>query len=830
MIFNNAMFSKISFIRRGTPISVTRKLLWWAITVLPFLWSQLAFGSTLSNLANSMQAGTWAQFTTNSIQAMLASETGASGILLNYAMTGNWNPNEGKAYFFGADHHGGLPGYGARLVWYDEASNTWLRSAVQPAGTAEPSTLLDPWTGGPDPVHGYDLWSIDVANQFMYWNSYDNNTGTITMSRSPMPVGPDTFVSLTPAFTAAQYDAGYVGSEYWPGKGFVVFDCNSAGGQVIIRNDSDGSYISLTDNFTTAPYHCAAVYSPTYNVMIFGGGNNNTQEDSRIVWKLNSDNTYTRLTDTPFSDGWGIQKYNAALDPVSGNFLFEGNGELWELNPTGSGSWTQKTGAAVPPSGVLNPVGGANGVISIPISNYGVVMYVSCLVGNCSVFLYKNAAGTSSPPSTLAPTVNISANPTSIASGGASTLSWTSANATSCTASNGWSGTKAVSGSQSMGNLTANTSYTLTCTGTGGSASQTVTVGITSQASTPPPSSVATDFQTRCSAAGVVRCFGFDTNADLGPAAFGANFGNFNNSGVCNSSATVLCPVVDTSISASGGGSMKFTIPSQSGAGASGQWYANFSSDLSTRFGQNSDFYIQWRQRFSTEFLNTVYQGGGGWKQMITGMGDNPGCSTSYSANCTVSCTGADVVTQNTYQRGFAQAYQSCSQQGGLGHIPYWPFEDTTIIPGDIDLQDGMPSPYCLYSKLGSSTNNCFYYFPNEWMTFQLHVSTGPLVDDQSGSGMKVYQNSHVDLWVAREGQPSQQVLNFGPFNINADIGEQYGKVWLLPYHTGKDPTQVHPTGYTWYDELIISTSKIADPGYTAPATPPLAPTNLILQ
>jgi hypothetical protein len=39
----------------------------------------------------------------------------------------------------------------------------------------------------------------------------------------------------------------------------------------------------------------------------------------------------------------------------------------------------------------------------------------------------------------------------------------------------------------------------------------------------------------------------------------------------------------------------------------------------------------------------------------------------------------------------------------------------------------------------------------------------------------------------------------------------KFGKVWLLPYHTGKSAAQVHPTGFMWYDELIISTAQIAD-------------------
>ena len=81
---------------------------------------------------------------------------------------------------------------------------------------------------------------------------------------------------------------------------------------------------------------------------------------------------------------------------------------------------------------------------------------------------------------TPAPTVTITATPTSVTSGSASTLSWSSANATSCTASGAWSGTKSTSGSQSTGNLTANSTFTLSCTGTGGTTSQSTTVNVAS--------------------------------------------------------------------------------------------------------------------------------------------------------------------------------------------------------------------------------------------------------------------------------------------------------------------------------------------------------------
>ena len=57
------------------------------------------------------------------------------------------------------------------------------------------------------------------------------------------------------------------------------------------------------------------------------------------------------------------------------------------------------------------------------------------------------------------------------------TLTWSTVGASSCTASGGWSGTKATSGSENISNITQTTTFTLTCTGTNrqpGTASVTV--------------------------------------------------------------------------------------------------------------------------------------------------------------------------------------------------------------------------------------------------------------------------------------------------------------------------------------------------------------------
>jgi hypothetical protein len=82
------------------------------------------------------------------------------------------------------------------------------------------------------------------------------------------------------------------------------------------------------------------------------------------------------------------------------------------------------------------------------------------------------------PPPPPAPTASLSANPTSIKAGKSSTLSWSSTNATSCTgggfAASGTSGSAIVHPS-------ATTTYSITCSGSGGSATANATVNVTSR-------------------------------------------------------------------------------------------------------------------------------------------------------------------------------------------------------------------------------------------------------------------------------------------------------------------------------------------------------------
>lgn len=86
------------------------------------------------------------------------------------------------------------------------------------------------------------------------------------------------------------------------------------------------------------------------------------------------------------------------------------------------------------------------------------------------------------------PTATFSAGATSIASGQSVTLTWSSNDTTSCTATaapsnSQWSGTKATSGSQTISSLTATTAFALSCSNTNSSINKSASVNVSTSAS-----------------------------------------------------------------------------------------------------------------------------------------------------------------------------------------------------------------------------------------------------------------------------------------------------------------------------------------------------------
>ena len=102
------------------------------------------------------------------------------------------------------------------------------------------------------------------------------------------------------------------------------------------------------------------------------------------------------------------------------------------------------------------------------------ILIVFLLVAACGG---GGGGGGSPTPSEPSPTVSISSSSSSVLLDSVITLTWSSANATSCSASGVWNGSKGTSGSEDVTISTpGNNTFGLSCTGAGGSASASVSV------------------------------------------------------------------------------------------------------------------------------------------------------------------------------------------------------------------------------------------------------------------------------------------------------------------------------------------------------------------
>lgn len=152
--------------------------------------------------------------------------------------------------------------------------------------------------------------------------------------------------------------------------------------------------------------------------------------------------------------------------------LLAKNGENHVGRHSESGIWTALLAACV-----LLAVGGCSGSSAreeIEDEVQNVTGGVPPATGSGST---PSPGGTSNPGSP-APTVTLNSSNLTIDEGGNATLTWSSLDADSCSASGGWSGSRSLSGSQAVGPLSAATTFTLSCDGPGGTSIQMISVSV----------------------------------------------------------------------------------------------------------------------------------------------------------------------------------------------------------------------------------------------------------------------------------------------------------------------------------------------------------------
>ena len=352
----------------------------------------------------------------------------------------------------------------------------------------------------------------------------------------------------------------------------------------------------------------------------------------------------------------------------------------------------------------------------------------------------------------------------------------------------------------------------------------------------------AASFAERCTGPGVVLCDPLDDGQVKGvgvtgrtpnvtlPEAIAGKYGDWRWCLTPNAKghSAPRAPAIDRTTKASGSGSLRFTIASNSGAGDSGYCQIDFTPDNSIQFGEGDSFFVQYRVRFSCELLyvdcdpkspgykqarrryrilgQSPGAAAGGFKVSMIGAGDN--AKLHYP---TSSCTLVEIALVNTRQLGIVGGYHSCgwyagfSQYYGLSHVSGNGMFDTQPMGGrgpvnherhcwNLDPDTGR--------LLDRAWKECVLWQADEWMTVTQQVTIGRWATKSTDPA----RSSNYRLWVSREGGPAVLVFDY---DLNLRVPEalfmQYGKVWLLPYSTNKDPAETHPEAYMWFDELIVS-------------------------
>jgi hypothetical protein len=287
------------------------------------------------------------------------------------------------------------------------------------------------------------------------------------------------------------------------------------------------------------------------------------------------------------------------------------------------------------------------------------------------------------------------------------------------------------------------------------------------------------DFHSRCATVGVIVCEGFDDAAKFVP-------GVFPNTGLYPGSDGTIEIVQDTTIKASGSGSLRYPIKASDGTGPTvrdDNWLLNFGQT----FAQNSTFYVQFRYRVDTAYTTT------NWDDPAKG-GSSP--KIADFANHGASCGQTEITTNNRGGSDMPMMYTSCGGRGFFVNV------GTTLWNNSNPPYQWQNGYYnCAYPFTPSGKGGCFKMPANAWITFYYRIQLGAWGQP----------NSHITAWVAPDGRPLQTFVDVTNMTMNADT-PGFDAIWFNVYMTGFSRNATNPAANAWLDEVIVSSTPIPAP------------------
>ncbi|HNP37823.1 MAG TPA: hypothetical protein PKK10_18425, partial [Woeseiaceae bacterium] len=230
----------------------------------------------------------------------------------------------------------------------------------------------------------------------------------------------------------------------------------------------------------------AAIDSNRHRMIVVGGYNGN---NGLMVWDLDNPGAgHSKPSSSGARNLENVQAPGLVYDPVADLYVgWNGGSDVYTLDPD---TWVWSRVSPASSNAVQGPAKNPNGTYGrfqyIPSKN----AYIVVSRTGENVFYYKLTDGAGQAPGDPAPSIDLSANPLQVMPGDFATISWSTADASSCTASGSWAGNKAVSSNgeafnETVGPLNTDSSFTLDCEGPGGSTSASLTIIVQNSAPTP---------------------------------------------------------------------------------------------------------------------------------------------------------------------------------------------------------------------------------------------------------------------------------------------------------------------------------------------------------
>ncbi len=438
----------------------------------------LLAGAVQAGPIEDLQPGHWYEIPNSRLSAVLPSplppgNTGPDSIMDTWN-GGAYDSKRDRLVVWGGGH---LDYGGNELYVFDVTTFQWTR-LTNPSSDVSGSGPYYP-DGQPRSRHTYEVLEYLPApvDRFCAWG----NSSTYPQSDYFSNVDCFDFNTSTWSLRTNVPTIDYGGITAYDADRDLLIHHSTANGRLNVYNWATDTWRSGPANGEFVSYELTADYDPVRKELVGVGGGGGPQ--GVYTWNasnLNNLGDMRPLASTGHDGVVNILNPGVQWDPILKRIVVWGNGtNLYSLDRT-TNVWQRHTPA---PTNTVDPGQRAdNGSFGRfrYMPRYNAYIVVNSI--NANVFVYKLTASSG----VVTPTVNLAADPTTVQTQGSTQLTWSTADADSCSASDGWTGDRPTSGTETVGPLASDTTLTLSCqNSTGGSAGRSVTVTVT--ANSPPP-------------------------------------------------------------------------------------------------------------------------------------------------------------------------------------------------------------------------------------------------------------------------------------------------------------------------------------------------------